>query len=70
MTCYYNDPKATEEALKDGDITFPYRLMPGSATTRNAIALLKIIGYDNSITHKAQGQAERFEITRKWEVLP
>ncbi|MBS7303871.1 MAG: hypothetical protein KIG50_07025 [Lachnospiraceae bacterium] len=67
---HYYDNMHFEETLKDGDITFPYRLMPGSATTRNAIALLKIIGYDNSITHKAQGQAERFEITRKWEVLP
>ncbi len=58
-----------EEVLQDGDISFPYRLQNGAATTRNAIALLKIMGYDNTITQKAQNQAQRFEINRKWEVL-
>ena len=59
-----------EEVIKGGDIVFPYRLQRGPAVTRNAIALLKIMGYDNTITQNAQNQAERFEITRKWEVLP
>ena len=59
-----------EESIQDGDIVFPYRLKQGPAVTRNAIALLKIMGYDNTITQKAQNQAEHFEITRKWEVLP
>ena len=59
-----------EEMIKEGDIVFPYRLQMGPAVTRNAIALLKIMGYDNTITQKAQKQAEHFEITRKWEVLP
>lgn len=59
-----------EESIQDGDIVFPYRLQRGPAVTRNAIALLRIMGYDNTITQKAQNQAEHFEITRKWEVLP
>ena len=59
-----------EETIKDGDIVFPYRLQMGPAVTRNAIALLKIMGYDNAITQRAQNQAEHFEITRKWEILP
>jgi len=59
-----------EESLENNDIVFPYRLQKGKATTRNAIALLGIMGYDSTITDTAQNQAQRFEITRKWEVLP
>lgn len=59
-----------EESIEEDDIVFPYRLLKGKATTRNAIALLKIMGYDSHITQTAQNQAERFEINRKWEVLP
>lgn len=66
---HYYDNVHFEEKVEDGDIVFPYRLQKGPATTRNAIALLKIMGYDNSITKKAQSQAEHFEINRKWEVL-
>lgn len=65
----YYDNVHFEEIIEDGDIVFPYRLQKGPATTRNAIALLKIMGYDSTITQKAQNQAERFEINRKWEVL-
>ncbi len=59
-----------EESIENNDIVFPYRLQKGKATTRNAIALLTIMGYDNTITGKAQNQAEHFEINHKWEVLP
>ncbi len=67
---HYYDNMHFEEKVEGGDIVFPYRLQMGPATTRNAIALLKIMGYDNAITQKAQNQAEHFEINRKWEVLP
>ena len=67
---HYYDNVHFEEKVEGGDIVFPYRLQTGPATTRNAIALLKIMGYDNAITQKAQNQAEHFEINRKWEVLP
>lgn len=67
---HYYDNVHFEEKVEGGDIVFPYRLQTGPATTRNAIALLKIMGYDNSITQKAQNQAEHFTINRKWEVLP
>jgi len=59
-----------EEKIENDDIVFPYRLQKGKATTRNAIALLKIMGYDNHITKMAQNTAERFEINRKWETIP
>ena len=66
---HYYDNVHFEEKVEGGDIVFPYHLKKGPATTRNAIALLKIMGYDNTITQKAQKQAEHFEINRKWEVL-
>ena len=59
-----------EESIENNDIVFPYRLQKGKATSRNAIALLSIMGYDSAITNKAQNQAQRFEINHKWEVLP
>ena len=59
-----------EESIENNDIVFPYRLQKGKATTRNAIALLSIMGYDSSITNKARSQAQSFEINHKWEVLP
>ena len=66
---HYYDNVHFEERIEGGDIVFPYRLQKGPATTRNAIALLKIMGYDNAVTQRAQNQAEHFEINRKWEVL-
>ena len=59
-----------EESIENNDIVFPYRLVKGKATSRNAIALLSIMGYDKAITDAARNQAQRFEINHKWEVLP
>ncbi len=55
-----------EEEIKDGDVLFQYRLLSGKATTRNAIKLLEIIGYDAEVIEKAQSQAESFLETGKW----
>ena len=55
-----------EEVIKDGDIVFPYQLLPGKASTRNAIRLLQMMGYDEKIIRKASGQAEYFLKTGKW----
>lgn len=55
-----------EEEIRDGDILFPYQLLPGKASTRNAIRLLQLLGYDREITEKASGQAEHFLETGKW----
>lgn len=57
-----------EEEVKDGDITFPYLLQRGRATTRNAIRLLQIMGYDEGITLQAEERAERFVETGVWEI--
>lgn len=49
-----------EEEIKEGDISFNYKLLKGKATTRNAIRLLEIMGYDEEIIRHATRQAEHF----------
>ena len=56
-----------EEDVRDGDVYFNYRLMPGKATTRNAIRLLELMGFDPKIIEKAYGQAEEFVATGSWQ---
>lgn len=55
-----------EEQIVEGDIRFPYRLLPGQATTRNAILLLSVMGYEQELIKKAQAMASRFVETGKW----
>ena len=64
--CY--DNYHFEEVIRDGDISFPYELLPGRAGTRNAIRLLALMGYDKEITERAATQAEDFIQTGKWSV--
>ena len=64
--CYNN--YHFEEVIRDGDISFPYELLPGRAGTRNAIRLLDLMGYDKEITERAAAQAEDFLQTGKWSV--
>lgn len=56
-----------EERIDGDDIFFPYRLMEGPAASRNAIALLKVLGYDDRIIAGAEEMAERFLASGKWE---
>ncbi|MBR1855422.1 MAG: hypothetical protein IJ794_20145 [Lachnospiraceae bacterium] len=55
-----------EEEIRDGDISFAYRLMEGKATTRNAIRLLELIGYSPEITERALDSARHFVETGMW----
>ena len=56
-----------EEQVGENDISFNYVLMPGRATTRNAIRLLAMIGYDPKIIEAAQESAKHFEETGVWK---
>ncbi len=56
-----------EERIEENDIFFPYTLMEGPAVSRNAIALLKMLGYDEKITAEAEEKATRFLESGKWE---
>lgn len=55
-----------EEKVQDGDVLFNYELQTGKATTRNAIQLLKIMGYDNDIIESANQRAASFLETGIW----
>jgi energy-coupling factor transporter ATP-binding protein EcfA2 len=56
-----------EEEIKDGDISFPYKLLQGKATTRNAIRLLEMMGYEPEIISRAMKSAEGFLKTGTWQ---
>lgn len=55
-----------EERIEENDIFFPYKLMEGPASTRNAIALLRMLKYDERITAEAEAMAERFLRDGNW----
>ena len=56
-----------EEYIRDGDVSFPYLIKFGKATSRNAIKLLEMMQYDKDIVRKANHMAEKFEKTGIWE---
>jgi DNA mismatch repair ATPase MutS len=55
-----------QEEVKENDILFNYKLYKGRATSRNAIKLLSIIGYDDKIIQKASQMAEGFMKDGVW----
>ncbi|MCR5420010.1 MAG: hypothetical protein K6E98_03275 [Lachnospiraceae bacterium] len=57
-----------EEVVSGNDIKFNYLLQEGSARTRNAIKLLKIMGYEENIIHDADDMVERFINTGNWSL--
>ena len=47
------------EDLSDGDVKFSYKLQDGPATSRNAIRLLQMLGFDEGIVDKAMDMVKR-----------
>ncbi|MCD8118153.1 MAG: hypothetical protein LUE29_01440 [Lachnospiraceae bacterium] len=56
-----------QEEIQDGEIVFDYRLREGQASTRNAIRLLKSMGYPEEAVRKAEEAAEKFLKDGVWE---
>lgn len=56
-----------EEDVREGDVFFNYRLKTGKATTRNAIKLLELMGYDHRVIERASEQAEHFVVSGVWK---
>lgn len=56
-----------EEDVLEGDVVFNYKLKEGKATTRNAIKLLELMGYDREVIEKANAQAEHFTEFGVWQ---
>ncbi len=67
LTDYYENYHFTEE-IKENDILFSYQLHKGRATTRNAIRLLKIMGYEEDVIQKADETAQNFMKTGTWSL--
>lgn len=55
-----------EEKISDDDILFDYKLKPGPAVSRNAIHLLKLIGFDEGIVKAAHARADKYVESGKW----
>lgn len=56
-----------EEEVKEDDVKFNYLLKKGRVTTRNAIRLLKMTGYDDSIVEASKNAIVRFEQEGSWK---
>lgn len=65
LNAFYENYHFEEEIVED-DIFFPYRLQKGPAVSRNAIALLKVLGYDKGLVKDAELLADTFLQTGKW----
>lgn len=57
-----------EEKIEGDDVKFSYMLCEGKATSRNAIKLLKVLGYDESLVSAAEKMAANFLEIGKWAV--
>lgn len=64
----YYDNYHFQEEVTDNDVKFNFRLFKGPATTRNAIKLLNIIGYDQRIIKAAEAQAGYFIDNGIWKM--
>lgn len=58
-----------EEEVKEREVVFNYLLKKGRVTTRNAIRLLEMTGYKESLVKDAEKSVEGFEETGIWEKL-
>ena len=58
-----------QESFINNDIVFDYRIYPGKSTTRNAIKLLRLMGYSENVVASAEERAERFSLEGKWQEI-
>lgn len=58
-----------EEEVKEKEVVFSYILKKGRATSRNAIQLLDMLGYDREIVEGARNAALNFEKNGFWNAL-
>ena len=59
----------SEQVTEDDGISFDYKVKSGPALSRNAIALLKVMGYPETIVQDAYAAANNFDQNRKWQEL-
>lgn len=56
-----------EETVTDNRVEFDYLLHEGRATSRNAIKLLRMLGYPQEVIERAEGSAEYFLQNGEWK---
>ena len=56
-----------EEEVKEDDVEFNYLLKKGRVTTRNAIRLLSMVGYDRAIVKESEAAVADIESTGIWK---
>ena len=56
-----------EGDVTDNDVKFDYMIKSGPATTRNAIRLLSVLGYEKELVENAQKMADGFLEKGSWE---
>ncbi|WP_123053720.1 DNA mismatch repair protein MutS [Clostridium sp. JN-1] len=56
-----------QENIEDNKIRFDYKIHSGRSTTQNAIKLLGILGYNDTIVNRAQNKANKFLTQGIWE---
>ena len=56
-----------EEQIEENEMLFDYLMRKGRATSRNAINLLKLIGFDKKIVDNANETANRYLETGVWQ---
>lgn len=56
----------SEQVTEDEGISFDYKVKAGPAQTRNAIALLSVLGYPEEIVHQSQNKASFFDEYKTW----
>lgn len=65
---YYSNYHFLEKVEND-DVIFNYKLYSGKAVSRNAIKLLKVIGFDTEIVDQAEKIATEFNDNGVWNIL-
>ena len=65
---YYSNYHFQEE-FHDDTISFNYLLREGRSTTKNAINLLKVMGYEDDIIKEAKHNSEEFLRTGSWNII-
>lgn len=59
----------SETVTDEEGVTFDYKVKEGPSTSRNAIALLKVLQYPQAVVANAQKEAAYFDEERSWQVL-
>lgn len=56
-----------EEEIREKEVVFNYLLKKGRVTTKNAIRLLEMVGYDENLIAESKKAVEEFEASGNWK---